>query len=41
MFDIDDEKSSYIDLKIFDTHDSNVSDPDDCCHYIEKMSTSI
>jgi hypothetical protein len=41
MFDTEDEKSSSIDLKIFDTEHSNVSDPDDCCHHIEKVSTSI
>jgi hypothetical protein len=23
------------------TEDSNASDPDDCCHRIEKVSTSI
>jgi hypothetical protein len=41
MFDTEDDKSSSIDLKIFDTEDSDVSDPDDCCHHIEKVSTSI
>jgi hypothetical protein len=41
MFDTDDEKSSSIDLKMFDTEDSNASDLDDCCHNIEKLSTSI
>jgi hypothetical protein len=41
MFDMDDEMSSSIDLKIFDIDDSNASDPDDCYHYIEKVSTSI
>jgi hypothetical protein len=41
MFDTEDEKSSSVDLKIFDTEDSNASNPDDCCHRIEKVSTSI
>jgi hypothetical protein len=41
MFDIEDDKSSSVDLKMFDTKDSNASDPDDCCHHIKKMSTSI
>jgi hypothetical protein len=40
MFDTEDDKSS-VDLKIFDTEDSKSSDPDDCCHHIEKVSTSI
>jgi hypothetical protein len=37
----EDDKSSSVDLKMFDTEDSNASDPDDCCHRIEKVSTSI
>jgi hypothetical protein len=41
MFDIEDEKSSSVDLKMFDIEDSNASDPDDCCHHIEKVSTRI
>jgi hypothetical protein len=41
MFDTEDDKSSTIDLKIFDTEDSKSSDPDDYCHHIEKVSTSI
>jgi hypothetical protein len=41
MFDTDDDKSSSVDLKIFDTENSKFSDPDDCCHHIEKMSSSI
>jgi hypothetical protein len=41
MFDTEDNKSSSIDLKIFDIEDSNASDPDDCCHHIKNMSTSI
>jgi hypothetical protein len=41
MFDIEDDKSSSVDLKMFDTEHSNAFDPDDCCHHIEKMSTSI
>jgi hypothetical protein len=40
MFDTEDDKSS-IDLKIFDIEDSKFSDPDGCCHHIEKLSTSI
>jgi hypothetical protein len=40
MFDTDDDKS-YVDLKIFDTDVSKSSDTDDCCHHIEKVSTSI
>jgi hypothetical protein len=36
-----DTKSSYVDLKMFGTQDSDASDPDDCCHHIEKVSTSI
>jgi hypothetical protein len=40
IFDTEDDKSS-VDLKIFDTEDSKSSDPDDCYHYIEKVSTSI
>jgi hypothetical protein len=41
MFNIEDDKSSFVDLKMCDTEDSNASDPNDCCHYIEKVSTSI
>jgi hypothetical protein len=41
MFDIEDDKSFFIDLKIFDTADYNTSDPNDCCHHIEKVSTNI
>jgi hypothetical protein len=38
----EDDKSSSIDLSIFDTKDDkSSSDPDDCCHHIEKVSTSI
>jgi hypothetical protein len=40
MFDTEDDKSSSVDLKMFDTEDSKLSDPDDCCHHIEKVSTS-
>jgi hypothetical protein len=40
MFDTEDDKSS-VDLKMFDTEDDKSSNPDDCCHHIEKMSTSI
>jgi hypothetical protein len=41
MFDTEDDKSSSVDLKMFDTEDSNASDSDDCCQHIEKVSTSI
>jgi hypothetical protein len=41
MFDTEDDKSSFVDLKIFDTKDFKSSDLDDCCHHIEKVSTSI
>jgi hypothetical protein len=38
----EDDKSSSVDLSIFDIEDDKSSaDPDDCCHYIEKVSTSI
>jgi hypothetical protein len=40
IFDKEDDKPS-VDLKILDTEDSKSSDPDDCCHHIEKVSTSI
>jgi hypothetical protein len=41
MFDTEDDKLFSIDLKIFDIEDSKSSDRDDCCHHIEKVSTSI
>jgi hypothetical protein len=41
MFDTEDDKSSSVDLKIFDIEDSKSTDPYDCCHHIEKVSTSI
>jgi hypothetical protein len=37
MFDTEDDKSS-VDFKVFDTEDSKSSDPDHCCHHIEKVS---
>jgi hypothetical protein len=40
MFNTNDDKSS-VDLTMFDTEDDKSSDPDDCYHYIEKVSTSI
>jgi hypothetical protein len=40
MFDIDDHKSS-VDLTMFDIEDDKSYDLDDCCHHIEKVSTSI
>jgi hypothetical protein len=36
---VDDESS--VDLAMFDTEDDKSSDPDDCCHHIEKVSTSF
>jgi hypothetical protein len=41
MFDTEDDKSFSVDLKMFDTEDSKSSDPDNCCHHIEEVSTSI
>jgi hypothetical protein len=41
MFDTDDDKFLSVDLKIFDTEDSNASNPDDCYHHIKKVSISI
>jgi hypothetical protein len=35
----DDE--SHIDLLLFDSENYKSSDPDDCCHHIEKVCTSI
>jgi hypothetical protein len=35
----DDE--SDVDLTIFNSEDGESSDPDDCCHHIENVSTSI
>jgi hypothetical protein len=40
MFDTEYDKSP-IDLKMFDTEDDKSSGLDDCCHHIEKVSTSI
>jgi hypothetical protein len=40
IFDTEDDKSS-VDLKMFNTEDDKSSNPDDCCHHIEKVSTSI
>jgi hypothetical protein len=41
IFDTEDDKFSSVDLKMFDTEYSNASNLDDCCHHIEKVSTSI
>jgi hypothetical protein len=41
MFVIEDDMSSSVDLKIFDTEDFKSSNLDNCCHYIENVSTSI
>jgi hypothetical protein len=35
------DKSSSIDLLMLETEDDKSSDSDDCCHHIEKVSTSI
>jgi hypothetical protein len=40
MFDTEYDKF-FIHLKMFDTEDFKSSNPDDCCNYIEKVSTSI
>jgi hypothetical protein len=40
MFDTEDDKS-YVDLIMFDTKDDKSFNQDDCCHHIEKVSTSI
>jgi hypothetical protein len=38
----DSEENEYdIDLSMFDSEHDKSSDPDDCCHHIEKVSTSI
>jgi hypothetical protein len=40
MFDLEDGKSS-VDLTIFNTEDDKSSDPDNYCHHIKNVSTSI
>jgi hypothetical protein len=40
MFDTEDDKSS-VDLKMYGIEDDKSSNPDDYCHHIEKVSTSI
>jgi hypothetical protein len=35
------DNESYVDLTMFDSEDDKSSDLDDCCHHIEKVSTSI
>jgi hypothetical protein len=35
------DNESDVDLTMFDSEDDKSSDPDDCCHHIEKASTSI
>jgi hypothetical protein len=40
MFDTEDDKS-FIDLTTFDIENDKYSNPGDCCHHIEKVSTSI
>jgi hypothetical protein len=38
----EDDRSSSIDLSVFDIEDDKTSsDLDDCCHHIENVSTSI
>jgi hypothetical protein len=41
IFDTEDDKLSSVDLKMFDTEDYKSSDPDNYCHHVEKVSTSI
>jgi hypothetical protein len=38
---VTEEDESDVDLTIFDSEDDESSVPDDCCHHIEKVSTSI
>jgi hypothetical protein len=40
IFDTEDDKSS-VDLKMYGIEDDKSSNPDDYCHHIEKVSTSI
>jgi hypothetical protein len=35
------DDDSDIDFSMFDSEHNKSSDPDDCCHHIEKVSTSI
>jgi hypothetical protein len=37
----EEEDESDVDLTMFDLEDDESSDPDDCCHHIKKVSTSI
>jgi hypothetical protein len=40
MFDSEDDESAF-DLSMFDSEHDKFADPNDCCHHIEKVSTSI
>jgi hypothetical protein len=40
IFDTEDDKYS-VDLTMFNIENDKSSDPDDCCHHIEKVSTRI
>jgi hypothetical protein len=37
----EEDNESDVNLTMFDSEDDESSDPDDCCHHIEKVSTSI
>jgi hypothetical protein len=37
----EDDRSSSVNLLMFDIEDDKSSDLDDCCHHNEKVSTSI
>jgi hypothetical protein len=37
----EEDDESNVDLTMFDSGDDESFDPDDCCHHIENMSTSI
>jgi hypothetical protein len=36
-----DDDEFNVDLSMFNSDDDEFSDPSDCCHHIEKMSTSF
>jgi hypothetical protein len=40
MFDLEDDDFD-VDFLMFDSKHDKSSDPDDCCHHIEMVSTSI
>jgi hypothetical protein len=37
----EEEDEFNVDLTMFDSEDAESSDPDDCCHHIEKVTTCI